>query len=217
MSIDWYCRTYACLIETRKYRGLDKSKLDGYYEKHHIIPKCLGGKDKASNLVLLTYREHVIAHMKLVKACTRMLLVTVIDESSGKKVKKELPLRKLEEIRELYIKSCSGENNPNFGKKGKDAAHYGHKQSKEARDKISRANKGRLVGEKNPMYGVKLVGEKNPMYGKYKGNHPAAKKVIDKNGKIFNSLTECAEYHNLDRHTIMNYIKKKPEKGFKYL
>jgi hypothetical protein len=40
---------------------------NGYTEKHHIIPKCLGGSDEQSNLVNLTPEEHYIAHQLLVK------------------------------------------------------------------------------------------------------------------------------------------------------
>lgn len=36
-----------------------------YYEKHHIIPRCLGGTDEKENLVLLTAREHYICHKLL--------------------------------------------------------------------------------------------------------------------------------------------------------
>lgn len=39
----------------------------GYYEKHHIIPRALGGSDDASNIVKLTAREHYIAHAILVR------------------------------------------------------------------------------------------------------------------------------------------------------
>lgn len=38
-----------------------------YYERHHIIPKCLGGENSADNLVLLTAREHFVAHKLLVE------------------------------------------------------------------------------------------------------------------------------------------------------
>jgi hypothetical protein len=38
-----------------------------YTEKHHIIPKCMGGCDDVSNLVKLTAKEHFIAHMFLVR------------------------------------------------------------------------------------------------------------------------------------------------------
>ena len=39
----------------------------GYVEKHHIVPKSLGGSNDASNLVKLTAREHFIAHLLLSK------------------------------------------------------------------------------------------------------------------------------------------------------
>lgn len=37
------------------------------YEKHHIIPKSLGGGNEKSNLVHLTHREHFTCHRLLVK------------------------------------------------------------------------------------------------------------------------------------------------------
>lgn len=36
-------------------------------ERHHIVPKSLGGSDNVENLVYLTYREHYICHKLLVK------------------------------------------------------------------------------------------------------------------------------------------------------
>ena len=39
----------------------------GYVEKHHIIPKSLGGSNSNTNLVKLTAREHFICHLLLVK------------------------------------------------------------------------------------------------------------------------------------------------------
>jgi len=41
--------------------------LSGYGEKHHILPRCMGGDDSDGNLVTLTAREHFIAHLLLVK------------------------------------------------------------------------------------------------------------------------------------------------------
>ena len=37
------------------------------FAKHHILPKSLGGSDNIDNLVWLTHREHLIAHMLLPK------------------------------------------------------------------------------------------------------------------------------------------------------
>lgn len=36
-----------------------------YFERHHIIPKCIGGTNDPTNLVLLTGKEHFIAHKLL--------------------------------------------------------------------------------------------------------------------------------------------------------
>jgi hypothetical protein len=40
---------------------------EGYVEKHHIIPRCMGGTDEPENIVRLTAREHFVAHQLLVK------------------------------------------------------------------------------------------------------------------------------------------------------
>lgn len=49
----------------KKYKKLDINFV--YYEKHHIVPKCLGGTNDKTNLVLLTPEEHYLAHQLLVK------------------------------------------------------------------------------------------------------------------------------------------------------
>ena len=41
--------------------------LEGYVEKHHIIPRCMKGTNERNNLVNLTPREHFLAHWLLVK------------------------------------------------------------------------------------------------------------------------------------------------------
>lgn len=63
-----YKKIYDQIVERAKLRGLNKKKLEGYHEKHHIIPKCLGGTNDNDNLVLLTGREHCICHYLLWKS-----------------------------------------------------------------------------------------------------------------------------------------------------
>lgn len=46
---------------------LKTQNIIGYSEKHHIIPKSLGGVDTADNLVSLTARQHYVAHWMLWK------------------------------------------------------------------------------------------------------------------------------------------------------
>jgi hypothetical protein len=41
---------------------------DGYHEKHHIVPKCMGGTNEKSNIILLPVRAHFVAHLLLHKA-----------------------------------------------------------------------------------------------------------------------------------------------------
>lgn len=60
-------KIYDQIIDRAKIRGLDKKKLEGYYERHHVKPKCLGGGNEKENLVLLTAREHFICHRLLTK------------------------------------------------------------------------------------------------------------------------------------------------------
>jgi len=49
-------------------RGIDRIRnKKEYYEKHHIVPKCLGGANELSNITILTAREHFIAHWLLCK------------------------------------------------------------------------------------------------------------------------------------------------------
>ncbi|MGZ5485526.1 MAG: HNH endonuclease [Nitrososphaeraceae archaeon] len=57
-----YTNYYYNIINYAKQR-----KLDGYSERHHIIPKSLGGPDTKDNLVKLTSREHYICHALLVR------------------------------------------------------------------------------------------------------------------------------------------------------
>ena len=57
-----YQKIYNSLIERGKNRIVE-----GYTEKHHIVPKCMGGDDSEDNLVKLTPEEHYLAHQLLVK------------------------------------------------------------------------------------------------------------------------------------------------------
>lgn len=59
-----YQSIYNTLISHAQLRAIDPNTL---YEKHHIIPKSLGGSDDPANLVKLTLREHFVAHRLLVK------------------------------------------------------------------------------------------------------------------------------------------------------
>jgi hypothetical protein len=56
-----YSKHYEALIAKAKARG----KPEGYAERHHVVPRSLGGSNSRNNLVWLTAREHFIAHVLL--------------------------------------------------------------------------------------------------------------------------------------------------------
>lgn len=60
-----YRNLYWEFVGKKKCRGDDKTVYESYLELHHIIPKCQGGSNSLDNLVLLTYNEHIIAHLLL--------------------------------------------------------------------------------------------------------------------------------------------------------
>lgn len=66
-----YSKWYFSIVEGAKHQD----RKTQYTEKHHIIPKSLGGTNKKENIVSLTPREHYICHL---------LLPRMINESSLK-------------------------------------------------------------------------------------------------------------------------------------
>lgn len=57
-----YKKLYNSIITKRQ-----TNKFNGYVERHHILPKSLGGTDDPVNLVDLSAREHFICHLLLTK------------------------------------------------------------------------------------------------------------------------------------------------------
>ena len=106
MNYKWH---YDKLIETRIKRELDPNE---YYEKHHILPKSMGGSNCKSNLVYLTGREHFLAHWLL----WRMHVNTIYDSKAAfafhcmttlNQSKTKLSSRGYHEARSAYSKLVS--------------------------------------------------------------------------------------------------------------
>jgi hypothetical protein len=58
-----YLATYERLMkraEGRVYAAL-------LHERHHILPRCMGGTEEDANIAILTYEEHFLAHWLLTK------------------------------------------------------------------------------------------------------------------------------------------------------
>lgn len=62
-----YTRCYYSIVTSAAQEKRVKAAGAIYYEKHHIIPKSIGGTNEDANLVFLTAREHYICHMLLTK------------------------------------------------------------------------------------------------------------------------------------------------------
>ena len=75
-----YFLAYQRLIAKAKARVCP----NGYVERHHVLPRALGGSDDSSNLVALTAREHFVAHVLLAKIHGGIMWQAVILMSGGK-------------------------------------------------------------------------------------------------------------------------------------
>jgi len=117
-----YLNLYHTIINRRKATPCR----DQYTEKHHIIPRSLGGSDDADNLVNLTAREHFICHYLLVKIYSEgpkhfkmlraFLMMLVCSDNQARYV----PSRKYQILKEKHSvhlsETYSGSGNPHFGK-----------------------------------------------------------------------------------------------------
>lgn len=86
-----------------------------------------------------------------------------------------------EEVRRKISKALSGENNPNYGKRGEGTPMFGKTHSKELKDKMSK----KWTGKGNPKYGKgdSIKGENNPFYGKCHSEETKHKISVSNRGK----------------------------------
>lgn len=57
-----YSDIYNKLMDRAKSRGIEKP-----FDRHHIVPRSLGGGNEKENIVKLNAREHIFAHVLLAK------------------------------------------------------------------------------------------------------------------------------------------------------
>lgn len=57
-----YSAVYDALINKRRASPVAEN-----FDRHHIVPRCLGGKDEPNNVVQMTVKEHYVAHLLLAK------------------------------------------------------------------------------------------------------------------------------------------------------
>lgn len=139
-----YQKTYNNLISTRQQLMRIKTN-DGTLESHHIIPKSIGGTNHSTNLVLLTPREHFIAHWLLFKLHVgknkAKMAYAFFKMCSNNQNQQRITNSRLYESRRLIMSiHCVGINHPGYGKL----------RSIETKQQLSEAKQG----IKNPRYGI---------------------------------------------------------------
>lgn len=122
-----YFKAYLNLIESAKLKNRMKGS-DDYFEEHHIVPKCLSGSDDKENLVLLTAKEHYIAHHLLHKHYKEnKSLFLAYHFMSFTKNKENITATEYEKLRKLNCFYNTGENNPNYKNKQNLSGKRNHK------------------------------------------------------------------------------------------
>jgi|GEM_PF-3362454 len=161
-----YARIYGEFIENRRLR---EPGLTGYVEKHHILPRSIGGGNEAENLIRLTAEDHFFAHLLLAKIHGGAMWAALHAMCVGRKHPGSRYLKRMRKhvakARELaglrHSKAMKGrfvgEMHPMFGRPCSElskqktreihASGRGPMSSEEARRKVSESLKGRVFSE----------------------------------------------------------------------
>ena len=126
--------------------GLRNQVVDGYCEKHHILPRSFGGSDDASNLILLTPRQHYLAHWMLWKAYGGAMAVAFDYMNGIKRYGKRLPGRVIEALKADVSRRISERLVSEETRKKQSKAKLGKKLSAEHVEKVRLAVLGRKMG-----------------------------------------------------------------------
>lgn len=173
---------YDKLIQKAKNRCILKLE---YSEKHHIVPKCMGGNNSKDNLVRLFPDEHLVAHLLLHKIYPDVLGLAMAVVQMTKRGKltnsksyaiirksaaKRIGVHNSKLLIEKFSKMTPEERSRIHGSHGENNPMYGKTHSDETKEKISKLKK-LLVGEKHPHFGKesKLKGKSyEEQFGKEK-------------------------------------------------
>lgn len=138
-----YEKIYNQIIERAKIRN----KPEGYFEKHHTIPRCIGGTNDKENLVYLTAREHFLCHylLHLIYPKNNKLFYAL---NMMCNVKKEYQKRYKPSSR-IYEYLKKNRKHTDITKNKISIAHKGKKKSKITKKKISDSRKGILLSEEH--------------------------------------------------------------------
>ena len=164
--------TYAYLREDGTPYYVGKGKGDRAYRK--VGKPCATPKDKNKIIYLKTNltEEQSFNHERyMIFILGRKDLGTGIllnKSDGGEGASGCIPS---EETRRKRSAKMKGENNPLYGKRGKDSPRYGKKHTQETKDKIRKSLQGNVISEETRIKiseknKLNRLGEKNPFYGR---------------------------------------------------
>jgi hypothetical protein len=161
------------LLENRSKRG------EVYYESHHILPKCQGGDNSIGNLVLLTGREHFICHWLLTRAYPndiklRHAFWRMCNQKTDRQDRYIPSSIAYEEAKQAAAKSSSELNS-------------GYNHTLEARDRISKAHKGKRL----PIEEIQRREATRRLNGNTERSLDTRKKIGDTLRGIIKPKTKC--------------------------
>lgn len=143
--------------------------LKGYKERHHIVPRCLGGTNDDSNLIDLTAREHFVVHRLLskmyggkLKYAFSMMCLTRSNSSRYNQTDYKVSSRDYSEAKKSLSILCIGKKVKESTKRKISMATKGKKKSKVTIEKMRKPKTDKhrknisksKIGKLNPMYGV---------------------------------------------------------------
>lgn len=146
----WCYKTYNALIEKALNTTYPK---DVYTERHHILPKCMGGTNDESNIVRLDYRKHIITHMLLQRAYPEifgllkavMAMLTpgnrMMNRKSLSDTGKIISTRMATFYREEFIKRMIGHETSEETRRKISESQIGKKLKESTKEKIGNANR----------------------------------------------------------------------------
>lgn len=170
--------------------------LEGYVEKHHVIPRCMGGSDDIDNIVELTAREHYVAHQLLVKmhpnnnklAYAAMLMTT---DQHGNRVNNAQYGWIKEKLSNAMSERMSGRKQSKEHIEKLASARRGQKRTVETCMNISEGQRGRISGFKGKTHSDEWKKESaERMSSLMKGRTPQNKGQKGKFGWFTDGSTE---------------------------
>jgi len=198
-----YNKIYFQIIERAKNRTLI-----GYKERHHVMPKCLGGNNDKENLVDLTAKEHFLCHQLLceIYPTNDKLKYALFLMNIGKQLKEKYTIssRTYERLKIEHSLFLKGKKHSLETKRKISKTKKGKKLSKETIAKmvisrLGKKHKNHIRGKKHKLFGYKQTSEHSQKIGKSRLGKPSThpcKPIIQLNKdnviiKEYESITEA--------------------------